>query len=289
MRRSSIVAALCVLGAACGSSSSNGNNNTSGLGGSPYCDSLGAFATAWSGKVGSCASGTVTNPSTGSACATSCATATANCTSADKTVMDAYTACLNNASTCTSSTETTWFTSLGTCMEHAGSLSSACESSCSSTSGGTDGGGGGTTTGTCQLQLSGALTGSFPCTTRAYSQGTGSSFTYSLSLEVTSNTSDIIAAILTLNSPVQIGTTYTLASSSAQLAQVSASDASNNEWIAGSESGSSATGSMNLVVSSQDTVGTVNGVTSYKPHGTLNATLVPLLGSGSNVTLSATF
>ena len=145
MRRSFIVAVLCAFGAACGSasndkdgSSSSGSGNDSGIGGSPFCESVGAFTTAWKEKVGSCGSiATPTTPgSTGSSnsCG-SCSACTASCTSADKAVIDDYTACLNDAPTCTPSTENAWLTSLAPCFENAGSLSSGCSSS-----GGSDGG-----------------------------------------------------------------------------------------------------------------------------------------------------
>jgi hypothetical protein len=124
MKRTILIGALCVLGAACGGSSNDNSNNTSGIGGTPFCDSAGAFVTAWKAKAGTCAA--LSQPAApGSGSTASCASVTANCTAADKAVLDAWTACLNSGPTCTAGGEV-WAQAFATCSANAGTISSGC-------------------------------------------------------------------------------------------------------------------------------------------------------------------
>jgi hypothetical protein len=144
---------------------------------------------------------------------------------------------------------------------------------------------------TCTYTYSGALTGTFS------GSCVGGVAAYDSTKNIGALTFATIASNYTVSGAIEITSTggisnktYSLTDSSAQGALVIISGS--QEWEANTAtSGNPAVGAMSINVTSSNSYATANGVTGYYIHGTADATLAAVAGSGATgtVTLHAVF
>ena len=75
------------------------------------------------------------NTCSSSSVVSACETAYGKCSSADQTILNDYVTCVNGLSTCTSSTESTWFTAFAQCGAQMTGISTTCQAAMAGLSG----------------------------------------------------------------------------------------------------------------------------------------------------------
>jgi hypothetical protein len=142
---------------------------------------------------------------------------------------------------------------------------------------------------TCQVTLSGAVSGSYNCypaTTLWTSASDSGGFTFGVTASGTRPL--ITAAVVWPGQPKD--STYTNAGAGAQAAIIVTTSA-NQTWTAAVGGGGAATGSYSLTFTSVAQNGSSAGGKGYAADGTLNATLTAVTASGASgvMVLTATF
>jgi len=142
---------------------------------------------------------------------------------------------------------------------------------------------------TCQVTLSGAVSGSYNCypaTTLWTSASDSGGFTFGVTA---SGTRPLITAVVVWPGQPK-DSTYTNTGSGAEAAIVVTNSASQT-WTAAVGGGAAATGSYSLTFTSVAQNGSSAGGKGYAADGTLNATLTAVTASGASgvVILTATF
>jgi hypothetical protein len=136
----------------------------------------------------------------------------------------------------------------------------------------------------CSVALSGATTGNLTCT-QALSVWASSNNTGSVSINITGSSPTVTSAISFSGEPH----TGTFKNTDANALGAVTVTGAGGVWVASIGGNNATSGSYTLVLSSVSAATTTSTGKSYTVHGTLDATLPPIVGTGTSVTFHATF